>query len=172
MSGARTNRYLWGPPMLHSSQLLPPDLFTLGGPRPHCVSWFSSHPSAAHGGVTTLLCACCTESVLVHTPLPGAQGSGGQAPPRIWGSSGQVPHRAQHPGIVYRGLAAKHPQCTCWSSLTLSPLRAGPELTNSCSWTGQGSWASLRSLPPPSLPETATAPRHSGVVSTHHPSSP
>ena len=109
VSGARTNRYLWGPPMLHSSQLLPPDLFTLGGPRPHCVSWFSSHPSAAHGGVTTLLCACCTESVLVHTPLPGAQGSGGQAPPRIWGSSGQVPHRAQHPGIVYRGLAAKHP---------------------------------------------------------------
>ena len=65
---------------------------------PHCVSWFSSHPSAAHGGVARLLCACCTERVLVHTPLPGAQGSGGQAPPRVWGSPGQVPRRAQQPG--------------------------------------------------------------------------
>ena len=37
---------------------------------PHCVSWFSSHPSAAHGGVARLLCACCTERVLIHTPLP------------------------------------------------------------------------------------------------------
>ena len=27
---------------------------------------------------------------LVHTPLPGAQGSGGQAPPRARGSPGQV----------------------------------------------------------------------------------
>ena len=47
---------------------------------PHRGSWFSSHPSAAHGGVTKLLCACCAERVLVHTPLTGAQGSGG----RLW----------------------------------------------------------------------------------------
>ena len=38
-----------------------------------------------------LLSACCSERALVHMPLPEAQGSGGQAPPRVWGSPGQVP---------------------------------------------------------------------------------
>ena len=40
---------------------------------------------------------------------------------------------------------------------------------NSCSWTGQWPWASQCSLLPLILPETSTAPRHWGSVSTHHP---
>ena len=83
-----------GPPTRHSGQHPPPVLLTLDGPRRvqgPTVCWFSSPPGAACGRVAKLLCACCTEGALVHTPLPGAQGSAGQAPPRVRGSPGQVP---------------------------------------------------------------------------------
>ena len=76
----------------------------------HCVSWFSSHPSAAHGGVTKPL----------HTPLPGAQGSGGQAPPRIWGSPGQVPPQDSAPRNHVQG-----PSCRARPVLPL--VKSGPE---------------------------------------------
>ena len=83
-----------GPPTRHSGQHPPPPLLTLDGPRRvqgPTVCWFSSPPGAACGRVAKLLCACCTEGTLVHTALPGAQGSAGQAPPWVRGSPGQVP---------------------------------------------------------------------------------
>lgn len=150
-----------GTPMPHSSQLLPPDLFTLGGPRPHCVSWFSSHPSAADRGVTTLLYACCTEGVLVccshsqeHRVLVGRllQGYGAHL--------GRCPTGAQHPGTVHWGWLPEHPQCTCWSESDPEPLRAGPELTNSCSWTGPGI---LGFTTQPPSPKSSRLPLHPGT---------
>ena len=82
-----------GAPTQHSGQHPPPTVLTLDGPRRvqgPTVCWFSS-PGAACGRVAKLLCACCTEGALIHTPLPEAQGSAGQAPPRVRGSPGQVP---------------------------------------------------------------------------------
>ena len=53
-------------------------------PRSHLIPVLPTGKSLSYS-------ACFTERVLIHTPLPGAQGSAGQAPPRAWGSPGQVP---------------------------------------------------------------------------------
>ena len=63
------------------------------------MSLFSSNPSTAHIRVAKLLCDDCTERILVHSHLPGTQDSYWQVPPRIWGSPGQLSHRAQHPEL-------------------------------------------------------------------------
>ena len=88
LSGARANRYLWGLP--HTASWPAPAYCPLhsgwaqgGFKGPTVCLGTQSHPSAVRGEVAKLLCACCTERVLVHTPLPGAQGSGGQAPPKL-----------------------------------------------------------------------------------------
>ena len=111
----------------------------------HSMSLFSSNLSTAHMRVAKLLCDDCTERILVHSHLPGAWGSYGQAPPRIWVSSGQLSHRAQHPGTVHKALIAEHPQPLCWTDLTLSPS-AGPEVAAS----GQVCDLGLHWLWPPS----------------------
>ena len=64
VSGARNSRHPWGRPTQHSGQLLPPDLFTLDGPRlgsgaPLWVLVLISSPCGPRrgGGVAKLLCA-------------------------------------------------------------------------------------------------------------------
>ena len=100
-------------------------------------------------------------------------GSHGQAPSRAWGPSGRAPRQ----GSAHRSRA--HSPCCRASPVHFlvrvdpEPLRAGPELTNSSSWTGLWPWASLcvasfqqifKMLP---WPLGDWAP-----VCTHHPSSP
>lgn len=111
VSGARSNRFLWGLPLsTAASTHLPPSLLWMGPggfKAPLCAG---SHLPALPMGESLLLCACCTEGCS-FTHLPGAQGSAGQAPPRVRGSPGQVHHRS-HPGTEYRALIAEHPQST------------------------------------------------------------
>ena len=75
VSGGRNKRYLWGPPThstVASTRLLTASLWMGPGwvQGPHCVSWFLSHPSAAYRGLTKLVCAGCTDRMLIHIPLP------------------------------------------------------------------------------------------------------
>ena len=88
----------------HSGQHLPTDCFTLDGPRvgsgaPLRVLILISSQRCLLIPVTKLLCPGFTDRMLIHTPLPGARGSGGKAPHRIWGSPEQVPAglRTQEP---------------------------------------------------------------------------
>ena len=79
-----------GPPT-HStaaSTRLPTSSLWMG---PGWVQGPTVHPSShvipvLPTGKSLSYAACFTERVLIHTPLPGAQGSGGQAPPWTWGS--------------------------------------------------------------------------------------
>ena len=108
------------------------------------MSWFSSYPSAAQGGITKLLCACYTERALVHTILPRAQGSGGQAPPRTWGSGilqGSAPrNRVQSP-------CCRAPPALFLGRAGSEHLRAGFGLTAA---PGQVGDPGLHSVWPPS----------------------
>ena len=105
-------------PLLTSSLWMGLGVFQGTSPN---MSLFSSNPSTAHMRVTKLLCDDCTERILVHSHLPGAQDSYWQVPPRIWGSPGQLSHRAQHPGTFHKALFAEQPKPLCWTDLTLSP---------------------------------------------------
>ena len=95
-----------------------------------------SHPSAAHGGVAKLLCARCTEGMLIHTLLPGARGSHGQTPPRKWGLPGQVPPQGSAPRNHAQSPHCRVSPAYLLDGSDLEPLRAGPEVTNSSFWTG------------------------------------
>ena len=71
----------------HSGQHPPTDCFTLDGPRvgsraPLCVLVLNLIPVLPVGKLLSYSVPAA-QSVLVHTPLPGAQGSGGQAPPKL-----------------------------------------------------------------------------------------
>ena len=71
----------------HSGQHPPTALFTLDGPRvgsraPLCVLVLNLIPVLPVGKLLSYSVPAA-QSVLVHTPLPGAQGSGGQAPPKL-----------------------------------------------------------------------------------------
>ena len=108
------------------------------------MSWFSSYPSAAHGGVTKLLCACYTEGARSHDP-PKSTG--------FWwvgSSKGMGLTWGRYPA----GLSTQEP-CTEPSLQSTpsppvgqsdpEPLRAGPELTIA---PGQVSDPGLHMQPP------------------------
>lgn len=106
VSGLRNSRFLWGLP--HTAQRPAPAYRPLpvdgpGGPMGESLSY--SVPASQRG---------CS---FAH-PSQELRVLGGRLLP---GYGAQVPHRAQHPGTVYRDLVAEHPQSTCWSGLTPSP---------------------------------------------------
>ena len=140
VSGLRNNRFLWGLP--HTAQWPHPplDLLTLHGPRvgsgPHCVPGAHLILALLAG---ELLCACCTG---------GGGGAHSHAPPRStgfwWAGSSKGMGltwagtcRAHHPGNSTGCPHCKAPPVHLLVRSDPEPLRAGPELTNSCSWTGQ-----------------------------------
>ena len=93
-------------------------------PRSHLIPVLPTGKSLSYS-------ACFTERVLIHTPLPGAQGSGGQAPPWIWGSGtlqGSAPFSSAlilQAGCIYLGLSNPCPE-------TFHPLHLPRRLIAPC----------------------------------------
>ena len=83
------------------------------------------------------------QGMLIHTLLPGPQGSRGQAPPRTWGLPGQVPPQGSAPRNHAQSPHCRAPAAYLLDRSDPEPLRAGPEATNSSFWTGLWPRASL-----------------------------
>ena len=116
--------------------------------------------------------------------LHGAWSSCGQASSSVLGSHGQAPSRARglsgwapRQGSAHRN-HAHSPCCRAFPMHFLvrvdpEPLRAGPELTNSSSWTGLWPWATLCAASFQQIFKMLPWPLgHCAPVCTHHPSSP
>ena len=127
----------WG--LHHTAQQPPPppDLLTLHGPRvgsgPHCVPGSHLIPALPVG---ELLCACCTGGTHSHAP-PRSTGFWWAGSSKGMGLTWAGTCRAHHPGNSTGCPHCKAPPVHLLVRSDPEPLRAGPELTNSCSWTGQ-----------------------------------
>ena len=110
---------------------------------PHCMSWFSSYPSAAHGGVSKLLCACRREGACSHDP-PRSTGFWWAGSSKGTGLTRAGTRRAQHQELCTEPSLQSAPSPPVgWSDP--EPLRAGPELTIA---PGQVSDPGLHMQPP------------------------